>query len=126
MENKLEYDYDVILCKKCGMKYPKEIEENHKNFCNNFCKNCQSCPYCLKDIPIKRTDENEEIFSIEIKTESKGAITQSNTLPSKAIFDPICDYKCKTCDKDNVSLCLSCTDEFPFYYKDYGTISYYV
>ena len=58
MENKLEYDYDVILCKKCGMKYPKEIEENHKNFCNNFCKNCQSCPYCLKDIPIKLYDSH--------------------------------------------------------------------
>ena len=58
MENKLEYDYDVILCKKCGMKYPKEIEENHKNFCNKFCKNCQSCPYCLKDIPIKLYDSH--------------------------------------------------------------------
>ena len=58
MENKLEFDYDVILCKKCGMKYPKEIEESHKNFCNNFYKNCQSCPYCLKDIPIKLYDSH--------------------------------------------------------------------
>ena len=58
MENKLEFDYGVILCKKCGMKYPKEIEESHKNFCNNFYKNCQSCPYCLKDIPIKLYDSH--------------------------------------------------------------------
>jgi len=58
MENKLEFDYDVILCKKCGMKYPKEIEENHKNFCDNFYKKCKDCPYCLKEIPIKLYDSH--------------------------------------------------------------------
>ena len=75
----------------------------------------QEIIFVLKDIPMNRTDESEEIFSIEIKTESEGIITQSNIMPSLAKFE--CGYKCKTCEKDNPDLCLSCIEEFPFYYK---------
>jgi hypothetical protein len=58
MENKLEFDYGVILCKKCGMKYPKEIEESHKKFCVNMSHDVQECPYCFIGVPRKLFDEH--------------------------------------------------------------------
>ena len=72
--------------------------------------------FTLKDIPMNRTHDNEEIFSIEIKTESGGIITQKNNLPSTAYFE--CGYRCKTCEKENINLCLSCVNEYPIYYKN--------
>jgi hypothetical protein len=73
----------------------------------------QELIFTLKDIPIKRTDDNEEIFSIEIKTENNGIITQKNNFASTAYFE--CGYRCKTCDKDNINICLTCLEEYPFY-----------
>ena len=77
----------------------------------------QEIKFVLKDIQINRNDKDEadEIFSLEIKTESNGIITQKNDLPLIVHFE--CGYRCKTCDKENNNLCLSCIDEYPFYYK---------
>ena len=76
----------------------------------------QEIIFTIKDVPMNRTHDNEEIFSIEIKTESEGIITQKNDLPSTAYFE--CGYRCRTCEKENINLCLSCIDEYPFYYKE--------
>ena len=43
-------------------------------------------------------------------------ITQKNNLVSKAYFE--CGYRCRTCEKDNINLCLSCNEEYPLYYND--------
>ena len=75
----------------------------------------QEIKFVLKDIKINRTDEDDEIFSLEIKIERNGIITQKNNLASIAHFE--CGYRCKTCEKENNNLCLSCIEEYPFYYK---------
>jgi len=76
----------------------------------------QELLFTLKGIPINQSHNNEKIFSIEIKTERDGIITQRNIIPSTAIFE--CQYRCKTCEKENINLCLSCIDEYPIYYKN--------
>ena len=77
----------------------------------------QEIIFTLKNIPIKQNHiNNEKLFSIEIKTESQGIITQKNNLVSTANFK--CGYKCKTCEKDNITLCLSCNEDYPIYFKD--------
>ena len=46
----------------------------------------QELLFTLKGIPINQSHNNEKIFSIEIKTERDGIITQRNIIPSTAIF----------------------------------------
>ena len=77
----------------------------------------QEIIFTLKEIPINRTNKNEKLFSIEIKTENEEKIiTQKNNLVSTAYFE--CGYRCKTCEKDNINLCLSCSENYPIFYKE--------
>ena len=95
----------------------KEIGENVSIFenLNSTALTDQQFIFSLKDIPMYSTSNDlENVYSIEIKTESNGIITQSNLLPSTAIFD--CDSRCKTCNIESPSECLSCSDDFPIYY----------
>ena len=96
----------------------EEIGENDFIFENQNSKALvdQEIIFTLKDIPINRTNKNEKLFSIEIKTEKEGIITQKNNLVSTAYFE--CGYRCKTCEKDNLNLCLSCSENYPIFYKD--------
>ena len=95
----------------------KEIGENISIFeeMNSISLSKQQFTFSLKNIPINSTNNDyETIFSTEIKTESEGKITQTNLLPSTAIFK--CDSRCKTCNEGAPSECLTCIDDFPIYY----------
>ena len=73
----------------------------------------QEILFILEAVPINRTHDNEEIYSVEVKTLTNGTIKQINNLPSTAYFQ--CGYKCKTCLDENINLCLTCNENFPFY-----------
>ena len=58
--------------------------------------------------------DTEKKFSIEISTiNSNGVTIQLNKLPSTAYFE--CGYRCQTCEKENINLCLSCAEEYPIF-----------
>ena len=79
----------------------------------------QEIIFTLKNISITQSHSNalKKIFSVDIRIESNnGAIIQQTKLPSSANFE--CGYKCKTCENNNINLCLSCVDEYPIYDKE--------
>ena len=95
----------------------KDIGENVSIFDNltALALKDQEFKFKLKDIPIySNTNDLENIFSIELKTETDGKTTQKNLLPSTAIFK--CDSRCKTCNEQAPSECLTCIDKYPIYY----------
>ena len=98
----------------------REIGENVSIFENKDSKSLseQEIIFTIKNIPINPNHfKNEKLFSIEIKTiNEQGIITQQNNLVSKAYFE--CGYRCRTCEKDNINLCLSCNEEYPLYYNN--------
>ena len=73
----------------------------------------QEIYFIIEAVPINRTHDNEEIYSVEIQSLTDGKIKQLNKIPSTVVFK--CGYKCKTCMKENKNLCLTCTNQFPFY-----------
>jgi hypothetical protein len=73
----------------------------------------------LKNIPMFSTSNDlEDIYSIEIKTESDGVITQKNLLPSNATFYSKCDGRCKTCNESSRAECITCSEKYPYYYPN--------
>ena len=76
----------------------------------------QQMTFSLKNVPMySKSNEQENIYSIEIETEnSEGFVTQKNLLGSTVIFK--CDGRCKTCNESTPSECLSCNKDYPYYY----------
>ena len=71
----------------------------------------------IKNVPIKQINLIDETFySIEVKTETDGpngkVITQIDTVPGIAYF--YCDYVCKTCNRTEPDICITCKDDFPY------------
>ena len=97
----------------------KDIGENISIFDNisALALNDQQFIFLLKDVPIySNTNDLENVYSIELKTETNGKETQKNLLASTAIFK--CDSRCKTCNEQAPSECLSCNDKYPIYYPN--------
>ena len=95
----------------------KDIGENVSVFENMSAISLsqQEFAFILKDIPIySNTNELENVYSIELRTETNGKATQKNLLPSTAIFK--CDSRCKECNEQAPSECLLCSDNYPYYY----------
>ena len=97
----------------------KEIGENISIFenLNSTALTDQQFIFSLKSIPIySSSNELEDIFSIELKTENERKITQTSLLPATAIFK--CDSRCKTCNEESPSECLTCSDNYPIFYPE--------
>ena len=96
----------------------KEIGESLLIFehLNSTALTDQHFTFALKDIPMySKSNEQDNIYSVEIQTENnKGSLTQKNLLASTASFK--CDSRCKTCKDNAPSECLSCNNDFPYYY----------
>ena len=98
----------------------KEIGDSLQIFeyLNSTALTDQQFTLSLKDIPIySKSNDLENVYAIEIQTENeKGLITQTNLLPSTAIFK--CDSRCKTCNEQSPSECLSCNKNYPYFYPN--------
>jgi hypothetical protein len=97
----------------------KDIGENVSIFDNitALALKDQEFKFLLKDIPIySNTNDLENVYSIELRTETDGRATQKNLLPSTAIFK--CDSRCKSCNEQAPSECLTCNDNYPIYYPN--------
>ena len=98
----------------------KEIGESLQIFeyLNSTALTDQQFIFSLKDIPIySKSNDLENVYAIEIQTENdNGLITQTNLLPSTAIFK--CDSRCKTCNEQSPSECLSCNKDYPYFYPN--------
>ena len=72
----------------------------------------------LKDVPIYcKNNDHERIYSVELMTENyEGIITQKTPLPSIALFK--CDYRCKTCQEGEPSICITCNENYPFFFPE--------
>ena len=98
----------------------KEIGDSLQIFeyLNSTALTDQQFTLSFKDIPIySKSNDLENVYAIEIQTENeKGLITQTNLLPSTAIFK--CDSRCKTCNEQSPSECLSCSKNYPYFYPN--------
>ena len=116
-----DFDYKIDIDNNELILYNafKDIGENETIFenLNSTALTDQQFIFTLKNIPMySNGNDLENVFSIELKTEREGRVTQKNLLPSTAIFK--CDSRCKTCNEETPSECMLCSDKYPYYFPN--------